>query len=136
MTKPKTFPSSQLLLRPATIQLALATMFCLAGFAQSNSLSYRPLDADYSAALDRIIMISTAPNQLHIYDAASQNESTVNLQRAPLSISLSVDGRYAAVAHEGFISYVNLQSAAVEKTLAWLQGNDARLGESLVRENY
>ncbi len=118
MTKSKIFPSSQLSLRPATIQLALATMFCITSFAQTNGLSFRPLDADYSAALDRIIMISTAPNQLHIYDAATQNESTVTLAKAPLSISLSADGRYAAVAHDGFISYVNLQSAAVEKTLA------------------
>jgi hypothetical protein len=84
--------------------------------AQTNSLSFRPVAAEYSTALDRIVMISANPNQLHIYDPVSQSDTKVSLSKAPSSVSVSPDGLHAAVAHDLLVSYVNLSTAAVEKT--------------------
>jgi hypothetical protein len=84
--------------------------------AQTNSLSFRPVAAEYSIALDRIVMISANPNQLHIYDPVSQSDTKVSLPVIPLSLSVSPDGLHAAVAHDLLVSYVNLSTAAVEKT--------------------
>jgi len=84
--------------------------------AQTNSLSFRPVAAEYSTALDRIVMISANPNQLHIYDPVSQSDTKVSLSKAPLGVSVSPDGLHAAVAHDLLVSYVNLSTGAVEKT--------------------
>ena len=85
-------------------------------FGQSNTLSFRPVAAEFSTPLNRIIMISASPNQLHIYRAAGASDITVPLSKTPLSLALSSDGVHAAVGHESLISYVNLTSAMVEKT--------------------
>jgi chitinase len=84
--------------------------------AQTNSLSFRPVAAEYSTALDRIVMISANPNQLHIYDPVSQSDTKVSLPAIPLSLSVNPDGLHAAVAHDLLVSYVNLSTGAVEKT--------------------
>ena len=39
-------------------------------FAQSTTLNFRPVAAEFSTPLNRIIMISASPNQLHIYGPA------------------------------------------------------------------
>ncbi|MDX1979171.1 MAG: BACON domain-containing protein [Bryobacteraceae bacterium] len=62
-------------------------------------------------------MASASPNAVHVYDPATSADQTIPLSRAPLSFSLSLDGRHAAVGHDGAVSYVNLQTLAVEKTL-------------------
>ncbi|MDX1979172.1 MAG: BACON domain-containing protein [Bryobacteraceae bacterium] len=84
--------------------------------AQTNRLSFRPVEAEYSNFLDRIIMISASPNVLHVYDPVARVDQTVSLGRAPLALSVSLDGRYAAVGHDGLISYVNLQTRVVDRT--------------------
>lgn len=83
--------------------------------AQSTALTFRPVGAEYTTALDRIIMVSANPNQLHIYNAANNTETTVNLPKAPTAVSVSPDGQHAAVAHDALISYVNLATASVER---------------------
>lgn len=83
---------------------------------QPAMLPYRPVVADFSAALDRIITISGNPNTLHIYDPVSQKEATVSLVQPPLSLSVSPDGKHAAVGHDALVSYVNLVTGAVDKT--------------------
>jgi hypothetical protein len=76
------------------------------------------VDAEYSEALDRIVMISASPNQLHIYDGASRVETAaVDLPTVPTCISVGPDGNYAAVGHNAWVSYVNLRTATIEKTL-------------------
>jgi uncharacterized protein (TIGR03437 family) len=96
-------------------------LFAVTGFlagislAQTNPLSYRPVAAEFSAALDRIVLVSGNPNVLHIYNPVSQNDIKVNLVQPPLCLSISPDGRYAAVGHDALISYVNLTTGAVEK---------------------
>jgi hypothetical protein len=51
--------------------LAAAAVSAL--MAQTTPLAYTPFDAQYSAALDRIIMVSANPNNLHIYDGSGAN---------------------------------------------------------------
>jgi hypothetical protein len=76
----------------------------------------RPVAADYSAALDRMIIVSTNPNLLTILDPVSGTGQTVLLSMPPTALSISPDGQHAAVGHDGRISYVNLATATVEKT--------------------
>ncbi|HMT94757.1 PKD domain-containing protein [uncultured Thiothrix sp.] len=82
-----------------------------------NSLSYQVIDAEYSKALDKVIMLSTSPNQLHIYDAATHTEQAISLPLAPTSVSVGPDGLYAAVGHDANVSYVDLKNAKLLKTL-------------------
>jgi Putative binding domain, N-terminal len=85
------------------------------GFAQVTSLKFRPIAAEYSPALDRIIMVASNPNQLHIY-APGLGDTVVALAGAPLSMAVSPDGLHAAVGHDTSVSYINLSTASVERT--------------------
>jgi len=98
------------------VYVLVLSRFVTPGLGQTATLPYRPVSAEYSAALDRIIMIAPGPNQLHIYDPVSQGDVAVNLPKPPLSLSISPDGLHAAVGHDSLISYVNLSSASVERT--------------------
>ncbi len=86
--------------------------------AQLNILPFRPVGAEYSTALDRLILISTNPNQIHIYAPDTQIDVVVNLAKAPLALSISPDGQHAVVGHDGLISYVNLAAGSVERTFS------------------
>jgi hypothetical protein len=85
--------------------------------AQVTPLSFRPVAAEYSTALDRMIFVSAGPNLLHIYSAQSQADQTVALSAAPLSLAVSPDGLHAAVGHSSLVSYVNLSTGVVEGTV-------------------
>lgn len=82
-------------------------------------LSFNVVDAEYSRTTDKIIVVSASPaNQLHIYDPATDSDVAVDLVLPPSAVSISPDGLYAAVGHNGWISYVSLATATVEKQLA------------------
>lgn len=83
-----------------------------------RSLAWWVVDAEYSKALDRIVMISSGPNQLHIYDPVGGTDTAVNLPVTPNCVSVSPDGLHAAVGHNAWISYVNLSTGVLEKTVA------------------
>ncbi len=74
--------------------------------AQTVPLSYRPVTAEYSYGLDRIIFITANPSQLHIFDPISQSDTAVNLLQAPISLSVGPDGLHAAVGHHSLVSWV------------------------------
>ncbi|HEY3458758.1 MAG TPA: hypothetical protein VGK64_29515, partial [Bryobacteraceae bacterium] len=61
---------------------------CTSMNGQVTGLSFRPIDTAYTTALDRLILISANPNQLHIYDPASQSDQIVALSAVPQNISL------------------------------------------------
>ncbi|HEX7361067.1 MAG TPA: hypothetical protein VF283_11320 [Bryobacteraceae bacterium] len=82
--------------------------------AQNSPLAFEPIDAQYSSSLDKIIMISANPNELHIYDPVTDQDATVALSYVPLNLSVSPDGYRAAVMHNSAVSYVDLQSGIVE----------------------
>ena len=89
--------------------------------AQPVPLPFKPLDVQYSKSLDRLIVVATNPNSLYIISVSPGggyfSANGVNLNLPPLSLSVSPDGTHAAVGHDGWISYVNLSQAYVEKNL-------------------
>jgi len=85
--------------------------------AQTTALPFKPVAFEYSRKLDRLIMISANPNRLHIYNPYTSETVSVALNQPPLSVSVGPDGLHAAVGHDALISYVNLERAAVEKTI-------------------
>ena len=82
------------------------------------ALNYLVNDAEYSKQLDKIIMVSSSPEQLHIYDPKTEKNKDIDLPLTPNCLSVSPDGLYAAVGHDGWISYVNLTTAVLEKTFS------------------
>jgi hypothetical protein len=101
----------------------LISIFILIGSAavccsgQVTALGFRPVAAEYSTALDRMILVSAGPNLLHIYSPITQADQAVALSAAPLSLAVSPDGMHAAVGHSSLVSYVNLGTGVVEKTV-------------------
>ncbi len=81
-------------------------------------LEFQVVDAEYSRQMDKIIMISSEPIQLHIFDPLSGDNSSVNLPLIPTCVSVSPDGLFAAVGHDGWVSYINLNTVTLEKTIA------------------
>jgi hypothetical protein len=76
-------------------------------------LSYAPLLAHYSKSTDKLILIATNPNALHIVDLIHTTDVSVPLPAAVKDFSLSPDGTRAAVLHEGVVSVINLSTAAL-----------------------
>jgi chitinase len=77
-----------------------------------TTLSHDVIDAEYSAALDAIVMVSAKPtSSLYIYDTATGTEREVRLNRVPTAVSISPDGQTAAVGHDAMLSIVELASA-------------------------
>ncbi len=82
-------------------------------------LNYQVGDAEYSKALDRLIIVSSGPaNRLHIINPLTATDTAVDLPLAPSSVSVSPDGLYAAVGHNAWISYIDLTTATLVKTFA------------------
>jgi len=105
---------------PVSVVRLVLLAACLAApvlSAQPISLAYPPIDVEYSKSLDRLIIISTNPNKVHLVNPPDGSETSVNLNLTPLSLSVSPDGTHAAVGHDGWISYVNLSEGYVEKNL-------------------
>jgi hypothetical protein len=90
-------------------------LFATTGIAQTTMLEFRPADAEYSKALDRIIAVSSGPNVVHIYDPATGADTVVPLSAEPASVSVGPSGLYAAVAHADKVAYVNLTTAKIER---------------------
>ena len=83
-------------------------------FAQDQRpLAIRPLAAEWSAPLQRIIAITSGPNRLVILDPVTNSFTSVGLSKAPLSLAVSLDGFYGAVGQDGLVSYVNLATATL-----------------------
>ena len=82
-----------------------------------TALTHRVAQAAYSRSLERIVMTDGSPNALYVYDPATGQESTVGLALPPQCLGLSPDGKYAVVGHNAWISYVDLASASVAKTI-------------------
>lgn len=80
-------------------------------YVSRSALGHDVIDAEYSKSLESIVMVSAMPdNALYLYATGSGTEYRVALSRAPTSISVSPDGRYAAVGHDARITHVDLQS--------------------------
>jgi hypothetical protein len=92
--------------------LALAVPAAAAGV---SPLPFHVVDAEFSAELNALVMISTGPNQLHVYYPDTRQLTSIDLPPiAPSSVSVSPDGRTAAVGHDAWVSYVDLTARSVK----------------------
>lgn len=92
-------------------------LVCLNSYVVAqNRLSFRPIEAEYSMALDRIILISASPNELHVFDPVTRTDQAVALPASPLNLSVSPNGLFAAVGHDGSVSYINLSTRSLQRT--------------------
>jgi hypothetical protein len=97
---------------------SIEALFTRSSSSSIAPLNHRVLDAEYSKQLDRIVTVSATPlNQLHIIDPLTGASVAVDLPLAPTCVSVGPDGLFAAVGHNGWISYVNLSTHALIKTL-------------------
>ncbi len=103
---------------PFGLTLVVVLFACRPAEAQVTGLTFRPIDASYSLVLDKVVLISANPNQLHIYDPVGLSDRTVALPAVPQNVSLSPDGTHAAVAFPSAVVYVDLQSARISNTFA------------------
>jgi hypothetical protein len=80
-------------------------------------LAHDVIDAEHSAALDAIVMVSAHPaNALYLFDIATGTERQVALNKTPTAVSVAPDGLTAAVGHDALITHVDLAQLAATGT--------------------
>lgn len=99
--------------RSVTTRFEVKVLSQLAG---STALPFTPLVARYSKALDRVVMVSSAPDALKIVDPFGGVTKTVLLPSGYKAMALSPDGKLAAVLHEGVLTLVDLTAATVVRS--------------------
>ena len=77
------------------------------------NLDFKPVDAEYSDSLDRIIVAAESPNQLIVLNPETAESTRVALNLPPTAVSVSPDGLYAAVAHDAWVTYIDLLNNTV-----------------------
>lgn len=96
---------------------------------QRITLTHDVVAAQYSAALDAIVMVASRPSpSLHVYLLASGQRQEQALLRVPTSLGLSTDGRFAAVGHDAMVTHVDLASLASEDPAVILLDVSALVG--------
>lgn len=95
---------------------ARVTIRVLAQLSGVVSLSYAPLDARYSRSLDKLVTVSTNPDILQIVDPFSGIVKSVVLPGPHKSLTVSADGKIAAILHEGMLSVVDIGTAKLLNT--------------------
>ncbi|HEY3450615.1 MAG TPA: hypothetical protein VGK67_29940 [Myxococcales bacterium] len=81
-----------------------------------DPVTFRPIDAEYDRPLDRVVAVSDKPPALHLYEAAAGQDEVIALPVAPTCVSVSPDGKAAAVGHDTWVSFVDLEAKTVVKT--------------------
>lgn len=98
--------------------IAYLTIKVLASVTSNVALPFAPLEMRYSRGLDRFVAIATNPNALHVVDPFTGTMRQVPLPLGVKSFNLSGDGKLAAVLHEGVVSLVDIDSAALLRSSA------------------
>ena len=88
------------------------------GTADIRVLDFRPVDAEFSVAEGLMVFAATSPSSVQMVDAQSGAVArTIMLPAVPTAISVGPAGRFAAVGHDGAVSYVDLETGVVVKTI-------------------
>lgn len=93
--------------------IAYVTLKVLAAAATSVPLNFVPLEARYSKGLDKLVIVASNPHALKIVDPFTAATRSVILPTGVKSLSLSPDGKLAAVLHEGVVSLVDLDAGTL-----------------------
>jgi hypothetical protein len=91
--------------------------FLVAVSSPITTFPFRVIDAEFSSQLNAVVAVSESPNRLNLYRPEDGTFTTVDLGAVPRCVSVSPDGKFAAVGHTNLITYVNLETAVVVKTL-------------------
>ena len=83
-----------------------------------NMLAHRVVDAEYNGVIGKIITVSANPSRLHIIDPETKVVQTIDLAQVPNAVAVQPDGQFAAVGHNGWISYVDLTTRTVQRVYA------------------
>ncbi len=73
------------------------------------------VDAEFDRTNDRLIAVSMFPDQIRKFDISSETVQTLDLNLPPTSVSVDQDGNFAAVGHNGRISYIDLNAMELVK---------------------
>lgn len=98
--------------------IAYVTIKALSATTTTTALPFTPLISRYSRGLDRLVTVSAAPNLLSIIDPFTGALRQVPLPAAVKSMTLSPDGKLAAVLHEGVVSLVDVDNATLVRSSA------------------
>lgn len=87
------------------------------GGGTSSPELFTVVDAEYSRALDRVVLL-TDPPELHIQDPLADAEDlVVTLPLEGRAVSVAPDGLTAAVGHDGWVSLVDLVDGTLVDTV-------------------
>lgn len=75
------------------------------------------IDAEFSKVNNKIIYVSENPSSLVIYDVVNKSSDLITLRYIPTCVSVSKDGKYAVVGHDGKISHIDLLNKKYIKTI-------------------
>lgn len=75
------------------------------------------IDAEYSRLTNSIIYVSGDPMKVTIYNVISKTSSDILLPYMPTCVSVTANGHFAAVGHDGHASYIDLVNKTVLKTI-------------------
>jgi chitinase len=88
------------------------------GGEPSGQGPFSVVDAEYSRALDRVVLLTT-PAELHVHDPLSGAEDlVVTLPLPGRAVSIAPNGLTAAVGHDGWVSVVDLVGATLVDTVS------------------
>lgn len=76
-------------------------------------LSTDVIDAEYSKVTDQLVYVSSNPSAVNIFTSSTGVTESIPLSYTPTCVSISQDGKTAAVGHDGYITYVNLNSKSI-----------------------
>ncbi|RPJ63469.1 MAG: hypothetical protein EHM23_01780, partial [Acidobacteria bacterium] len=96
-----------------TLQLTGTRPARLAPRDRVTRVSFRPHDAVYSKALDRIVAVSAKPNRLHLYDPITNDDQVLELDHLPECLAVDRTGERAVVGHDGRLTFFNLKTREV-----------------------
>lgn len=74
------------------------------------------VDAEYCKATDQLFFVTKNPNQLSIYDPATQELSSIKLGSKARCLSVISDGSLAVTGHNGYITYIDLLTHSLKDT--------------------
>lgn len=74
------------------------------------------IDAEYHKKRDLLVYATTNPSQLNLLYTESNKKETIDLGYLPMSVSISPDGNFAVVGHDGHLSHIDLDKRKVMNT--------------------